>query len=268
MLHMDDVEKENSAVRIHRIFERMMGTKPENSATLVALSNALGLDTKAHPLQQTEELSRAVSLLFKELNCMIEDLKPKHSPRAFRPVIAAFERLSPAQLVNQWQGNKPVFQASLDLLFSFGEELENEGSAVTGKDLTELKDAVKQFREDVQKSKWPADVKKFVAQQLDIILRAVAEYQIAGVKAFKASVRDIYFHQAEHIELVKQHADSEPMTRLKALQFTVLKWSQYVIEAGKLLAAGDSISTHAEKAAHATAQVLHHAGSVVHNLPK
>jgi hypothetical protein len=266
MLHIEEGQKENSAVRIHRIFERMMGAQPENTATMLALYAAAGFDSKVTPFQQTQELSRVVTLLFNELDCMIEELKPKHSLRAFRPILNAFERLAPAQMVSRWDQNKPIFQAALPLLFSFGEELENEGSPIPAKELAEVQNAVKEFRQEVLDSDWQKQLKRFMLEQLDFILRAITDYPIAGVKAFKSSAREMYFHQAEHIELVRQHKDSEPMTRLQSFQATIVKWSRYAIELGKLLAAVDSIEIHGEKALHAAAEAVSDASSVIHNL--
>lgn len=258
MLHFEEGKKENSAVRIHRIFERMMKTQPDNAATMVALYTALGFDNKVAPLQQTQDLSHVLTLIFNELTCLMHELKPKHSPRAFHPVLAAFERFAIAQLVNPWSANKPVFQAALPLLFSFGEELEHEGDPITKEELTELQNAVKEFREKIQSSDWQRALKNFLYEQLNFITRAIADYPIAGAKAFKSSVRDMSFHQREHLQLVTENAESEPMTRLKSLQAIVVKYSQYAIDFGKLLAAGDSIENHGEKALHAAAQLGHH----------
>jgi len=79
-------------------------------------------------------------------------------------------------------------------------------------------------------------------------------------------VRDVVFREAEHIEIVQSYSSTPVMTRLKGVVKKVGELSKYVIEFGKLLAAGDSIQSHGEKAMHAAAQVAHEVSGVIHNL--
>lgn len=262
---MAELAKENSAVRIHRIFERLVA-QPDNVTAMVALTNTLELNTKASPLQQAEDLLRSITLLFEELKCLTESLKQRHSDRAYKQVVLAFERFAPPQLVNQWQHSKPLFQQSLGILFVFGESLASEGALVSAEDLKNLRDAVTKFGEETDASELPEELKRFVAQQVDIILRAVNDYRIAGIKAFKTGVKDMYFHHAENNDVVQKNAGTEQMSRLKSFFVTISQWSKFPVETGKLLSAGDSIYTHGEKALHAAAQATQHVAGVVHNL--
>lgn len=263
---VDPVTHENSAVRIYRIFERMVA-QPDGIPIATALSNAIELSSKTTACEQAQSLYRAIALLFEELNCLREALKQKHSERAYQHVDTAFERFVPQMLASQWMQSKPVFQQSLPVLFIFGESLVNEGF-ISADDLKQVKTSLEKFRDEVEIAEWPEDLKRYVAQQVGTMIRAISDYPISGVKAFKAGIKDIYFDQAENSEIIEEHANTEPMIRLTKFFATMWQWSKYPLEAGKLLSAGDTIYTHGAKVLHAAGHLSQQAAEMIHNFSK
>lgn len=251
-------EKENSAFRLWRFFQGMVA-QPENMSTLEALFNAFGVGKGKDARYQAATVARLTSLLFTELDLLTEESsRAGFSNQARKPINDASERLSPHGLVNTWQQNRVCFASCLPALLIFGEGLADEGVAVTKDELNELKSAIANMHEEVDRSGLPSSVKIFVYEQLDFILRAIDDYPIAGVKAFRTAVREAMVHHSEHHDDVEELKKTKEITSLTAIWRRVLELSKYMIDFSKLLAAGDSIYIHAGKIAHTAHDVVQH----------
>jgi hypothetical protein len=255
-------EKENSAFRLHRFIERML-SQPPNILTAEVLVNAFGVKKTHDVWSQNELVLRVGSLLFAELHSLKEESgRAGFTTKSLEPIEGAFGKLSVSGLTVQWQHNSPVFKACLTPLHIFGEGLADEGAPISKADLIDLQDSISKLRENVQKSDLRADVKNFVYEQLDIIERAINNYPLVGMKAFRAAVREGMFHEAEHMEIVTELQKAPQMPSLQAIVAKVAKWSGYAMLVSRLLSAGEK----AEKGVQALAPHAHHIGLWIRHL--
>jgi hypothetical protein len=251
-------EKENSAFRLRRFVQKMVG-QPDNMTTVQALLNAFGESKGKGARHEAAIVSRLTSLLFTELDLLTEESsRAGFDDEARQQIFNAFDRLSVQGLVGAWQANKPHFSNSLQSLLIFGQGLPDEGIVISEDNLNTLRNALDSFREEIEKSDLSSVVKGFVYQQLNFIARAIKDYPVAGVKAFRTAVREAIIHDAEHAEVVEELKKTKEMTLLKDIWRTVLEISKYTVDFKKLLEAGDFIYSHGEKIAHATKGVIEH----------
>ena len=172
--------------------------------------------------------------------------------------------LSVRAMSQAWSQSVALFQASLPVLRIFGEGLPDEGPAISKEDLASLDTLVVNLRREIEKSDLPETVKRFVYEQLDIVERAIKEYPIAGINAFRTAAKDTVFNELEHPEEAKEFEQTESSSKLKAIIVRVREMSRVVLAFGKLLAAGNSVVETAEKLAHTAGSVAHQVSSVVH----
>jgi len=259
-------EKENSAFRLHRAVEKMVN-QPHNISTTQVLLNVFGAQDSKDPWAQSEAVLRIGSLLFGELDSLIEQSrKLAFSDESRKDIIAAFSRLSITGMLQQWQNNVPTFRASLTPLRIFGEGMPEDGERISNDELTDLQKATAALRQEVSQSELPSIVKAFVFEQLNIIDRAIRDYPIAGVKAFRTAAKDTAFSHLEHIEEVKEFGHSEPMTKLQSILSKVREWARIGGDVSKLLKDSDTIYQHGEKAIHAATGAAHHVSDIVRHL--
>jgi hypothetical protein len=129
-----------------------------------------------------------------------------------------------------------------------GETLPDDGAPVTQTELSDLRHAVEELRNEVQLSALPSEVKKFVLEQLEIITRAIRDYPLAGVKAFKTAVREAIFNAGEHSEVIAEYKDTHVMASLRQIQERAVKYAKYAIEVSKFVGALDSLYHHLQDA--------------------
>jgi len=206
---------------------------------------------------QNELVLRVASLLFAELHSLKEESRRAgFTAKSLEPIEGAFAKLTVSGLAAQWQHNSPVFKTCLTPLHIFGEGLADEGAPVNKADLTDLQDSVSNLRENVQKSDLQPDVKNFVYEQLNMIERAINNYPMAGIKAFRAAAREGMFHEAEHMEIVTELQKAPQMPRLQAIVAKVAVWSGYAVTVSKLLNAGMLYRSMLKKACKAWRNML------------
>src|SRR5262249_32769695 len=117
-----------------------------------------------------------------------------------------------------------------------GETLGEDGVAISPAELSELHAEIVELQKTIHASTLPQDIKRFVLEQLEIILRAIRDYPLAGTKAFKTAVQEAIFHTGEHAEVVAEYQDTPVIGKLKTIQQQVLKYAKYTIEVSKFLA--------------------------------
>jgi hypothetical protein len=127
-------------------------------------------------------------LLFGEVESLVADLRSAgHSEESIQPLVRPFDSLSGGGLGSPWARHMDAFSASLPVLLFVGETLPDDGAPVTQTELSNLRHGVEELRSEVQLSALPIQVKRFVFEQLEIITRAIRDYPLAGVKAFKTA---------------------------------------------------------------------------------
>jgi len=262
-------EKENSAFRLHRFIERML-SQGQNIQTAQVLLNAFGVKEQPKAVwSQSAMVLRVASLLFAEVRSLKEELtRAGFTGKSLELIDAAFDRLSVAGMPQQWQNHSAFFKACLNPPHIFGEGLPDEGAHISNAELTDLQKVISDLREEVQKSDLRQEVKNFVYEQLNIIERAINDYPVTGMKAFKVAVREGVFHEAEHAEIVIELQNSPQMLSLKKIIAKVVQWSGYTAALSKLLSSGDVIYDHAEKGAHALAKHAHQVSLWLQHLKK
>lgn len=214
---------------------------------------------------QNALLAQVTCLLFAEFDSLTEEsTRLGFSEESRQPIVAAFEMLSVRAMSQAWSQSVALFQASLPVLRIFGEGLPDEGPAISKEDLASLDTLVVNLRREIEKSDLPETVKRFVYEQLDIVERAIKEYPIAGINAFRTAAKDTVFNELEHPEEAKEFEQTESSSKLKAIIVRVREMSRVVLAFGKLLAAGNSVVETAEKLAHTAGSVAHQVSSVVH----
>jgi len=239
-----------------------MVQQPDAVPSVQALMRGLEISENHSARRKNAELLRGTALLFSELESLVAELKRyDYSDEALIPVTALFDRLSTGALINAWQHNKGVFAASLPVLRSFGETpnlLADDGAAISSEDLAQLSKAIENLRKEVENSDLPEGARQFVSEQLDFIERAIRDYPLAGIKAFKTAATEAVFHEAENLDIVTQYSDKPQIQGLKAIQEKVVKVSRFSIEFSKFLNAMDTIHRHAGPALQSAGAVVHH----------
>ena len=259
-------EKENSAFRLHRFFGRLVQQKV-TSPTSDVLLLVFGAGNVKAVRTQNAVLAQVTSLLFAELDSLTEEsTRLGFSDESRQPIVAAFEMFSVRAMSQAWSQSIGLFQASLPVLRIFGEGLADEGSPISKDDLTGLENAIADLREEVKKTGIPEPVKQFVYQQLDIVERAIKEYPIAGINAFRTAAKDTLFSELEHPQEAKDFGETASASKLKAIIVRVREMSRVVVAFGRLLAAGNSVVENAEKIAQTAGGVAHQMGSVIQHL--
>jgi hypothetical protein len=257
-------EKQNSAFRLYRFIEKMVPQQPPNQPTADVLLKSFGVDkSKTSQREQNTILARVVLLLFNELELLLVDLRRAgRSEESIRPIVKPFDSLSGGFLAIQWSAFSPAFAASLPVLLLAAETLPEDGATVSQEELSELSKSIEKLRIEVRESTLPDVVKNFVFEQLNIIARAVADYPLAGVNAFKSAVRDAIFHLGEHSEVVEVVAENPAvMSGLKQIQETAVKYAKYTMEVSKFIGALDILYHHAQAApavAHQLSGLIQH----------
>jgi len=258
-------EKENSAFRLYRLVGKMI-SQPPNLTTAQALLNAVGKKDVKQGRPQSIFLSQAVSLVFAELDSLIEETSLLNfSDESRQTVVGALDRLSVTTINQQWQNHVPAFIASVSALRIFGEGLPDEGPPISPSDLSDLLASVLSLREDVEKSALPYTVKRFVYEQLNTIERAIREYPIAGIKAFSTAAKDTWFQGLEHPDDEQELGKTEFGTKLRVIKEKVIAWSKVATLITGLLAATNSAVENAEKLEHTAGKVIHEISTVVNN---
>jgi hypothetical protein len=261
-------EKENSAFRLHRFFGRMVQQKA-TIPTAEVLLLVFGEGNAKAARTQNALLAQVTSLLFAELDSLTEEsTRLGFSEESRQPIVAAFEMFSVRAMSQAWSASIALFQGSLPALRIFGEGLADEGPAISKEDLAGLRTAVVNLREEIKKSDLPETVKRFVYQQLDIVERAIKDYPIAGINAFRTAAKDTLFNEVEHPQEVKDLGETASASKLQAIIVRVREMSRVIAAFGRLLAAGKSAVEGAEKLGHSTVEVAHQVSGVVQHLIK
>lgn len=243
----DKPEKQNCALRLYRFIQRMQQQPPMPLAQV--LLNSFGAPEDTDQREQNAILARIMVLLFGEVESLVADLRSAgHSEESIQPIVRPFDSLSGGGLASQWARHKDAFSASLPVLLFVGETLPDDGVSVTQTELSDLRRAVEELRSEVQLSVLPSEVKRFVFAQLEIISRAIRDYPLAGVKAFKTAVREAIFNAGEDAETIAEYKDTRVMTSLRQLQERAVKYAKYAIEVSKFVGALDSLYHHLQDA--------------------
>jgi hypothetical protein len=249
--------RENSAFRLFRFVQKMM-PQPDNLPTAQAVLNAFGIERDISGHEKAASLSRVTFLIFTELDSLVKELRQENmTEESYQPITNAFERFSATGLASNWQQSKPVFGAALNPLRIFGETLSDEDISVSADDLTQLSAAIDSLRNEVQTSDLPDPVKAFIEEQLNIISRAIHDYPLSGIKAFRTAARESIFYEAEHSDVAATAEKAPQMTKLRSIQTKVVQMSKYAIEFSKFLGAVDSLRQHAGTALQGVHQVFH-----------
>jgi hypothetical protein len=209
-------------------------------SSIRALLKAFGVSINASQREINTTLMRSGMLLLEEVESLAASLRTAgHSEESIKSIVRPFDFLSGAGLAAQWQSYVQGFSAIIPLLLFASETLPEDGEFITEKDLLELSGAIESLRNQVGESTLPEQVKKFIFEQLDIIIRAIRDYPLTGTKAFKAAVHEAVFHLGAHSEVVAEYAKTPEISKLKQIQEQVVMYAKYAINVSNFIRALD-----------------------------
>jgi hypothetical protein len=190
------------------------------------------------------EVHRMLDLFYDEIEKVKTQMRQSDfSEDLYEPSFKIIEeRISPGLVFNPWDGYKVAIQSTLQTIKFCSEVLPNEEPATNEDDFDEIEEAIQELEALLAKSDLPDEAKIFIREHIDIIKKALRDYQVIGARAFKSAMYQGYVHYAENEEVVNRYEQTEEIGLLSRAWGGLKKVASATLGNDKLLTAGTKLA--------------------------
>lgn len=206
----------NPAYRVWQLLRRAVA-QSQQIRTLDAWARVFGVDSIEPPTSHFETLS-LLGLLAEEARTAERQMKESAalSDELYEFAFRATEQaVDVTQLGSRWQTYKQrITPDVLRALQTCSELTRGEEGLIEEADLAILVEELASFEEAVIGGVLADELKTFILQQIHIMRRAVLEYRVIGVRAFRAASVEVTTNAAEQGSLIDEHVEEEEVKTL------------------------------------------------------
>jgi hypothetical protein len=160
-----------------------------------------------------------------------------------------YARINPGTLFIQWGDHREHIRNTLHTLKFCSEALPDEEELI-GKDALEsIKTGLDDLEISLEVSVLSDDAKSFIRHHIALIRKAIRDYEIVGVEAFRTATYEGYADYVRNLDTVLEIHDKEEFTLLEKTWLRVKKSADLTVKAEKLLTAGTKLYEMGDKAA-------------------
>ena len=249
-------ERFNAALRLHRIL-RAAKTVQGNKSVQEGWAEVfeLPVDRVLLPIR----VAHLLGVMHDEFLRVREIAAQSQFPPAYhqRSLDTIEGGLSPEYLVRPFSHYQSHFpEDAMKVLESIGYVGPETEQELTKEVRTDLLKQVDRLRVDVHRSKLPDRAKAFINRQLDLIVQALREYRIVGIRAFAIG----YYAASAEWKIdggaVADQQDTPQMDGLKKLWLHFTKTADAAVKADKWLTASERLLSVGGKAVDAAGSVI------------
>jgi hypothetical protein len=229
----------NSAARLHRILEQAH-TQADNTQTLEAWATLFKV-SEPHPIKKVVAVGELVHAMHRELEIAASGLADKDFSKSLYE--NAFSRvgnaLSPMLFPSQWNSVKQYLTPDTLIALAFCSEiLPNEEAEISLEELAEISSKVLELKATLSENDLPARLRALILHHIELIERALADYQITGAKALREAGRTALGEMIEVRDDISAAQDSPAVSKLGSLWQTVNKAADYALKGDGLIQLG------------------------------
>lgn len=222
------VGRRNNFNACYRVYQVLMEARVEddNAPTLAAWSAAFGI-TEAEFLDERFDTISMLGLLTKQKDLAQLQVE-QHSSLPENQRNEAFSLASQAMNVTavgqQWKVAKQhITDGMLRTLRKCSQEIPEDVEKANETDLAKMRDELTELAFLVQGELEDGALRDFLTQQIAIIRRALLEYYVVGIEAFRNASGQLFaeLQRPENIETIKENKNSEYIEKLRSV-WTIL----------------------------------------------
>lgn len=238
----------NSAYRVHAI----LFAACENHETNEKMWEVFGDVFRIHinnGRKKIFEINRMLDLFYDEIENTRRQMEASNfSPDLYEDAFKIIEeRITPGLIYNDWHSYRKTIESILRTLKFCSEVIPNEEELVNQEDLNSIEQLLQKLEEKLKDSDLPDQVTSFIRHQISLIRKAMRDYQVVGIKAFKTAFYEGYADCLINEEVILGNEDKEEISLLMKAWNGVKKAGEITIKAEKLLTAGSKIYELGEK---------------------
>lgn len=232
----------NSAYRVHAILSAACA-QPGNQQMWEVFAKVLGVQHH-DGRKKIFEVNRLLDLFYDEVDKTRAQMKASgFSEDLYETAFEVVEqRITPGLLFNEWQGYKTTLEPILYGLKFCSEVLPHEEDLVSEEDIAIIKEALQNLDGVLHTSNLPDYVKAFIQQHINIIKKALRDYQVIGARSFKTAMYEGFIQSVENESIVTEYQESEEMGLLGKAWNGVKKATSYTLGNEKFLTAGTKLA--------------------------
>ena len=226
----------NSAVRLSKILTSMPGIQDQERA-YKGWGRVFGLDYEGEQLAVARAVGERLVLANKELLLLKAQLQQTTLSKVLyeAPIAGVAHALSPLLIGQQWTHVKQHVTEAHRVAFAYlAELLPIEEIEVTSEQLAELRQLALSMLEALDSPPvLPAQLDSLIRHHAEMILAALDDYDIVGVKALKRAQYVAWGEMREQEDEIVANNDSDAVTRLGKAWATVADVCDKVTKVGK-----------------------------------
>lgn len=207
----------NSASRIHAVLSRAL--QQGDQATFAMWANVFDVSA-ANDLEKARKVIAHLHWFNVELQLLATQVQQKQlSPHLYDSAFARIEQVtSPLHLQAGWHGTRGNLTPDVLLAIAFCNELlPDEEASIAPDELASIASEVKELAELLKTSSLPDRLKQLISHHIDLILTALAQYQVFGAKALREAGRTALGEIIEAKDTVAPQQASPEMSKLEKL---------------------------------------------------
>lgn len=221
--------RRNNFNACYRVFQLLMEARVEddNVTTLAAWSTAFGV-TDAEYLDERFDTINMLGLLTHEKDiAQLQVKQHSHVPEDTRNEVfgLASQAMNVAAIGQQWKVAKQhISDEMLRTLRKCSQEVPEDVEKASETDLAKMRDELAELVLRVQDKLEDGALKDFLIQQIGTIRRALLEYYVVGIQAFRNASGQIFadLQRPENLETIKDNESSEYIEKLRSVWITLL----------------------------------------------
>jgi hypothetical protein len=225
-------ERFNSAQRIYNIIHK--ARQHDGNTQAMEVWTRVFEVPPDHGVEQQYRIMELLSVLRREIRlCESLMTATRIKPDTYRSVFLSLdESTNLAYVVAQWHNTAKFYtDANMSSLSIFSDILDDDGVPISHEELVDLISELEDVRDSVLISDLPEDAKRFLLNQIYILLSALRAYPIAGNKVFQDALGDLISSSTRDKKAYQDSADNEQFQTV--LQRVQKVWSFCMTRAGE-----------------------------------
>ena len=229
----------NSASRLIKVLEQAH-IHADNTQSLEAWA-AIFKVTETHPFKRAIAVGEIIHAMHRELDFAASGLAKKDFSTGLYE--QAFSRignaLSPMLLPSQWNSVKQYLTPDTLVALAFcAEILPNEESEISIEEIETIKGKLEDLRATLSNEALPIRLRTLIVHHIELIEQALAEYPIAGAKAFREAGRTALGEMIEAKDDISVVKGDPAVSALGSLWDSVNKATDYALKGDGLVQIG------------------------------
>lgn len=228
-------QKLNSAARILRILEKASSV-PDNTQALEGWAKILGID-EGNPNKLVLIVSDQIAALSRELDLTATGMEAAQFPKTLYDGVIDKVRhaISPMVFPSEWSQVRVYFGPDVLTSFAYCSEiLPDEESIISDADLKEIELKAAELKKSLDDTSIPPRLRKLIEHHVELILRALREYPVAGAKAFREAGREALGEIIEARDEIAPERNTPVVSKLEATWKKVNEAADIAFKAEKI----------------------------------